>query len=112
MMTEAQRVWSRARNRLAASVVSLGFPEEFADLLAQQLKSPGGMDRLSSWLDHVKPRSVEMIVDEMLAISSDLASWRDRKESRQAQAGYNAWLNSDLRWQNILEDESEDSEES
>ena len=93
-MTENQRIWARARDRLASAVVSLGFPEEFAGLLAQQLKSPKAIDRMASYLYQAKPGSVEMIVDEMLAICADTEAWREKAESREAQWRYSSWLNS------------------
>jgi len=97
-MTPNQRIWAMSRNRLAAAISSLGYPEEFADLLAKQLGSPKGIDRLTSYLDQVKPGTIEMIIDEMLAIRSDIDAWREKKESQEAQAGYNSWLNSEASW--------------
>ena len=97
-MTPNQRIWARARDRLAKEVISLGYPGEFADLLAGQLKSPKAIDRLASYLAQARPGSVEMIVDEMLAIRAEIDAWREKKENRAAQAGYNAWLNSPERW--------------
>ncbi len=98
-MTPNQRTWAVSRNRLAAAVSALGYPEEFADLLAKQLGSPKGIDRLASYLYQAKPGTVEMIIDEMLAIRSDIDTWRNQKESHEAQAGYNSWLNSEARQQ-------------
>ena len=98
-MTPNQKNWAMARNQLAAAVSSLGYPEEFADLLAKQLGSPRGIERLTSYLYQVKPGTMEMIIDEMLAIRSDIDAWREKKESQEAQAGYNIWLNSEARWQ-------------
>ena len=98
-MTPNQRIWTISRNQLAKAVSSLGYPEEFADLLARQLGSPRGIDRLTSYLYQARPGTVEMIVDEMLAIRSDIDAWREKKESQEAQAGYNSWLNSEARWQ-------------
>ena len=86
-----------SRDRLAAAVSSLGYPEEFAGLLAGQLKSPKAIDRMTAYLDKAKPASVEMIVDEMLAICAEINAWREKKESREAQAGYSAWLSSEAR---------------
>ena len=97
MATPNQRMWAQARDRLAGTIVSLGFPEEFADLLAKQLGSPKAIDRMTDWLYHVRPRSVEMVVDEMLAICSDIEAWKKKKESQEAQWGYTRWLNSDER---------------
>ena len=34
-MTEAQRIWVQARDRLADAVECIGFPRELGDLLAQ-----------------------------------------------------------------------------
>ena len=99
-MTPNQRIWARARDRLAKEVSSLGYPGEFADLLAGQLKSPKAIDRLASYLAQARPGSVEMIVDEMLAIRAEIDAWREKKESREAQAGYGTWLNSAARREN------------
>ncbi|MBR2822272.1 MAG: hypothetical protein IKE24_01085 [Clostridia bacterium] len=97
-MTPNQRQWSLSRNELARAVSALGYPAEFADLLAKQLGSPKAIDRLTSYLYHAKPHSLEMIVDEMLAIKSEIEAWREKKESQEAQAGYSAWLRSEERW--------------
>ena len=96
-MTENQRRWALARDELADAVVYLGYPEELADLLAKQLGSPKAIDRMTDWLYHVRPHSVEMVVDEMLAICSDIEAWKKKKESQEAQWGYSRWLNSDER---------------
>ena len=97
-MTEAQRKWANARNRLVSAIISAGFPDELADLLAKELKSPGAIDRMTSWLYQAHPRSLETIVDEMLAIRSDIDAWIGKKESEAAQAGITDWLNSRERW--------------
>ena len=104
MATPNQRMWAQARDRLAGTIKFLGFPEEFADLLAKQLGSPKAIDRMTDWLYHVRPRSVEMVVDEMLAICSDIEAWKKKKESQEAQWGYTRWLNSETRWKNEEEE--------
>lgn len=96
-MTPNQRIWAQSRNRLAAAVAELGYPEEFADLLAKQLRSPKAIDRMAAYLDHAHPATMELIVDEMLAICAEIDTWREKKESQEAQAGYTSWLNSDER---------------
>ena len=98
-MSQNQRIWAQARDRLAAAVASLGYPEEFAGLLAGQLKSPKAIDRMTAYLYKAKPASVGMIVDEMLAICAEINAWREKKESLEAQAGYSSWLNSETRMQ-------------
>ena len=50
------------------------------------------MGRMAAYLRTAKPHSVEMIVDEMLAISAEVEAWREKKESEEAQASYNAFL--------------------
>ncbi len=103
-MTQNQRLWVMARDRLASAVKALGYPEELADMLAKQLKSPRAIDRMTAYLGLARPGSLEMIVDEALAICAEIDAWREKKESQEAQASYNAWLDSDERWQ--LEQES------
>ena len=85
--------WSMAKGDLCREVLSLGFPREFGDLLAKELGSPKAMGRMAAYLRSAKPHSVEMIVDEMLAIQSEADHWRELKESQEAQASYTAWLN-------------------
>ena len=85
--------WSMAKSDLCREVLTLGFPREFGDLLAKELGSPRAIARMTSYLRCTKPHSVEMIVDEMLAISAEAQTWRERKESREAQASYAAYLN-------------------
>ena len=104
-MTANREMWVSAKARLMAAAASLGLPEEFADLLARQLGSPRAMDRMTSYLRQAHPRTMEMIIDEMLAICADAEAWREKKESQRAQAGYSAWLNSEERWRNADEDE-------
>ena len=84
--------WSMAKSDLCREILSLGFPREFADLLAKELGSPRAMGRMAAYLRSAKPHSVEMIVDEMLAISAEAQTWRERKESQEAQAAYSAYL--------------------
>ena len=84
--------WSMAKSDLCREVLSLGFPREFGDLLAKDLGSPRAMGRMAAYLRTTKPHSVEMIVDEMLAIAAEVQTWRERKESQEAQASYTAYL--------------------
>ena len=85
--------WSMAKGDLCREVLSLGFPREFGDLLAKELGSPKAMGRMAAYLRSAKPHSVEMIVDEMLAISAEAQTWRERKQSQEAQASYTAYQN-------------------
>ena len=98
-MNPNQRIWAQARDRLAAALAAQGYPGELAGVLAKQLKSPRAIDRMTAYLHQARPRSVEMIVDEMLAICAEIDAWHAKKESREAQESYNAWLDSEERWQ-------------
>ena len=102
-MTGNQRIWALARKELAGAVASLGYPEELADLLAKQLGSPRAIERMTSYLYQAKPGSLEMIVDETLAIRAEIEAWREKKENREAQEGYSRWLNSAERWERMEE---------
>ncbi len=42
--------------------------------------------------DHANPQSLATLVDEMLAIKGQIETWREKKESEEAQAAYNAGL--------------------
>ena len=96
-MTEQQAVFSQARDRLVQAVTTCGFPAELGELCARQIGSPKGIDRLTSYVRNVRPRSEEMLVDEMLAISDQIRRWREKKESEAAQWKYSMWLNSEER---------------
>ena len=91
-MTLNQQIWAQSRDRLVAAVTALGFSAELADLMAKQLGSPKAIDRMTSYVRQARPRTEEMLVDEMLAICAEIETWRERKESREAQARYSAKL--------------------
>lgn len=91
-MTEYQQQWVQARDRLAAALAAAGYPAELAEIMAKQLRTPKAMDRMTAYVQHGYARNMEMLADEMLAISADAVAWRDRKESQEAQAKYNAYL--------------------
>ena len=91
-MTPNQILWARSRDNLVTAVTNLGFSPELADLLARELGSPKAIDRMASYVRQAKPRSEEMLADEMLAIKAETEAWRERKEAMEAQARYNARL--------------------
>ena len=104
-MRPNQWQWTSARKDLAAALSDLGYPEELADLLAREVGAPKAIDRMASWLVKARPRSMELIVDEMLAIRSEIDTWREKKAGQEAQAGYSAWLNSEERARRLEEEE-------
>ncbi len=85
--------WARSRDQLVLAIKDLGFPAELGEQIAKQLGSPKAMDRMMGYLYNVKPKSAELIVDEMLAICSDIDRWREKKASEEANARYNEILN-------------------
>ena len=88
-----KKLWARSRDNLVDALMELGFPGELGDLLARQLGSPKAIDRMASYVRYEKPRSEEVIVDEMLAIQSEIEAWREKKASQEANARYNEILN-------------------
>lgn len=91
-MTPNQYLWAQARDRLVAAVTGIGFSAELAELMAKQLGSPKAIDRMVSYIRQARQRTEEMLVDEMLAICAEIETWRQKKESQEAQARYNSWL--------------------
>ncbi len=91
-MTSNQYEWTQARDELVDSIKQLGFPEELGYEVAKNLGSPKAMRRMNSYLYYVKPQRVELVVDEMLAIRSEIEDWRDKKASQEANEKYNQML--------------------
>lgn len=84
--------WARSKDQLVSAVRALGFPEELDEQIAKQLGSTKAMGRMMGYLYNVKPGSAELIVDEMLAICSDIDRWREKKASEEANAGTMRYL--------------------
>ena len=91
-MTEDQKQWIIARGRMMKAMKDLGFPEALGDELVKNLGSPKAMDGMTSYLNNVKPKKAELVVDEMIAICSDIVRWKDKKELERANAKYNEIL--------------------
>ena len=91
-MITNQLLWTRTKDELVESVKRLGFPAELGEAVAKHLGSPKAMERMISYLDYVKPKSEELIVDEMLAIRSEVDAWKEKKASEEANARYNEML--------------------
>ena len=94
-----QQAWAAAQGELKRALSELGYPAEFACLLAKQLGSPQAIERMSAYVRRARPRKIEMIVDEMLAICADVDAWQAKKAGEAAQAGVTAWLNDPARWE-------------
>ncbi len=88
----ADTEWNRTRDRLVAEIKKLGFREDLGYAVAKNLGSPKAMERMISYLVNVKPRKEELLIDEMLAICSEIEAWKERKASQEANARYNEML--------------------
>lgn len=88
--------WGDIRRDLISALESLGYPAELGNLIAEHIGSPKGIQRMISYLYHERPEKVELIVDEMLAIKSDVDRWRELKETEQTNIAYNNVLNGGL----------------
>ncbi len=84
-----QSDWSIAASDLVQTITSLGFPKEFGLEIAKNLGSPKAIRRMNSYLHYEKPKRVEVVVDEMLAIKSEIDAWREKKSAQDANARYN-----------------------
>ena len=91
-MYDNREQWLRARSNLIHALSSLGFPEDLGNAIARHLGSPKAIDRMSAYLHYVKPKTVELVVDEMLAIRSEIDVWRDKKTAQEANEAYNKIL--------------------
>ena len=88
----ANRDWTIAKNDLVYEIENLGFPADLGEKVARQLGSEKAMRRMIAYLHYVKPRKAELIVDEMLAICSDIDAWKKKKAVEEANAKYNELL--------------------
>ena len=78
---------------LANAIMGLGYPEEFAQVLAQELRSEKAMRRLAAYVRNARPSSPEQIADEMLTIVSDRNRWVEQKISERANASLTMFYN-------------------
>ncbi len=85
--------WQQAYNVLAQAIVRLGYPEEFAQVLAGELRSPKAMLRMATYVRNAQPSTPEQIADEMLTIVSERERWVQIKMSEHANATMSAFYN-------------------
>ena len=91
-MAADQKEWVRAKEELISEIRKLGFREDLGEAIAVNLGSPKAMKRMTAYLRYVKPQKEELVVDEMLAICTEIAQWREKKASEEANARYNQML--------------------
>ncbi|MGI5989633.1 MAG: hypothetical protein ACOX78_05160 [Lachnospiraceae bacterium] len=70
----------------------MGYPAEFAAVLAANLRTEKAMGRMCGYLKNAHPRSAEEIADEMMAILSDRDAWIEKKSAQYYNAKYNSWV--------------------
>ena len=88
-MTSQQEEWAERRDELKKTLISLGLPGELGDALAKMLKSPKAIQRMTAYLNYEKPKKAEVVVDEALAIMTEIDLWRQKKQMEEANARYN-----------------------
>ena len=93
---QEKRIWTSRKNELVDAVVRLGFRRELGEAVAKNLGSPKAMGRMISYLQNVRPKTEELVVDEMLAICSEIEAWRQKKAGEAANASYNEMLLEDF----------------
>ncbi len=71
-LPDNRALWVRTKNEPVSEVEHLGFTGELGEHIAKMLGSPKAIERMISYLHHVKPNKAELIVDEALAICSDI----------------------------------------
>lgn len=91
-MDQKKEQWEHAYKQLVAALCGMGYPKEFGHVIAKGLGGEKAMQRMTSYLKLAKPRSEEEIVDEMLAISSEINTWRSKKEAEYYNSKYNQLL--------------------
>ena len=91
-MDDNKRRWLYSRDNLMSAVRSLGYPDKLGEEIVKNLGSPKALDRMTSYIYQAKPKSMEEVVDEMLAIRSEIETWRAKKDSEDANAKYNEML--------------------
>lgn len=92
-MTGADLEREQAYATLADSVLHAGYPEEFAQVLAHELRSAKAMRRMAAYISSARPNSPEQIADELLAIVYERDRWVEQKMSEHANASITAFYN-------------------
>ena len=87
------------QREVAEAIQKLGYPEEFGQLVAGQLRTEKPLARMLGYLRQARPKTAEEIADEMLAILDDRDRWIDKKKAEY----YNQKAN-ELMWNGFGED--------
>ena len=79
----------RLKRDLINIIKDLGFDSSLGEAVALNLGSEKTMSRMIGYLLNVRPKSEELIVDEMLAIMEDRKRWIAKKEAEYSNDKYN-----------------------
>ena len=93
---DGRKEWAKTKDDLVQVIRSMGYPDELGEAIAKNLGSPKAMRRMMAYLASAQPKTAEEIVDEMLAIQSEIDTWRKKKEAEEANRQYNILLNEGL----------------
>lgn len=88
-----ERNKERAYAELARAVCDLGYPEEFALVLAHELRGEKSIRRMAAYLRQAQPTSPEQIADELLAITQQRDTWIEQKMSERANTAITSFYN-------------------
>lgn len=83
--------------QLVTTITRMGYPVELGCTIADQLRTERAMRRMLGYLRQAKPKRIEEIADELVAILGDRDNWTKKKIAEHANAKYNAYLNSEFR---------------
>ena len=78
---------------LLAAVTAIGYPQDLATVLADELRGEKSMRRMAAYLRAARPKTMEEIADEMLAIIEQRDAWVKKKITERAQSSFNEFLN-------------------
>ena len=78
---------------LQAAVAAAGYPRDLAAVLAGELRGEKSMRRMAAYLRAARPKTLEEIADEMIAIIEQRDTWVKKKMSERAQSSFNEFLN-------------------
>lgn len=91
-MSDRMSSKERARNNLISQMQRMGYPYEFAFLIAQELGSEKAMGKMSGFLRNAGPVRMEAVADEMVAILEDRQHWIEKKTAEYYNRKYNELL--------------------
>ncbi len=74
-------------------LIQKGYPEAFAEQITLNLNTDFTAQRMIGYILHYEHLPMEEVVDEMLAILTDRNRIMQKKETENANAAYNAYLN-------------------